>query len=134
MRKELLFNKLSDLKEKFKSFFQHRKKVAALENFSVDSSFQHKNYLPLVKACMNEGFLGETESGFLDYMLNRYEINYLDWAHKTKWLKRQMHEKAMKAMPPIQAQVFFDFDKKRTPVHIPVELLATAKMPMGKRI
>lgn len=133
MKKEFLFDKISDLKERFKGFFQHRKKIAALENYSISGKFHHKNYLSLVKECMNEGFLGDQESSFLDYMLGRYELNYLDWAHKTKWLKVQMKQK-QRQQKPLATQEFFNFDRMGTPVNVPIELLISKTSQIGKRI
>lgn len=134
MKKEFLFDKISDLKEKFQSFFQHRKKITALENFSIDAKFAHKNYLSLVKECMAEGFLGEEESSFLDHILGRYEVNYLDWAHKTKWLKAQIKEKEQKAQKPRPIQEFFNFDRQQTQVRVPVEVLIAKTAQVAKRI
>src|SRR5215467_7948809 len=74
-----LFQTIADFTEQFKRFFQQRKKVAALQNLSEVSEFEHKHYLSLIKACMQDGFLGEKEADFLDHMLTTYEINYLDW-------------------------------------------------------
>lgn len=132
MQTDYLLDKVGELKEKFKSFFQHRKKIAALENFSVTDRFSHRNYLMLVKTCMNEGFLGHQESDFLDYMLNRYELNYLDWSHKTKWLKSEMRSR--QSTKPVPAQRYFSFERKESPVHVPLEILATINTQRGARI
>lgn len=120
-----LFDKVSELTQKFKKSWSDRKKSQALENYSSVAPFQHRGYLTLIKQCMNEGFLGEKESDFLNYMLNRYDVNYLDWAHKTRWLKKEMsamasnHQREM-----VQQQDLFDWDKKATPVSVPLELIA----------
>ena len=134
MQKESLFDKVFELKDKFKSFFQHRKKIIALENFSSAGKFPHHNYLGLVKECMNEGFLGERESEFLDYMLGRYELNYLDWAHRTKWLKKEIQEKQDDARLAVATQTFFNFDRKETSMNIPVQLLKSKISQSGKRL
>ena len=133
MKKEFLFDKLSELKDKFKGFFQHRKKIAALENYSSAGKFYHKNYLSLVKECMNEGFLEEQESSFLDHMLQRYELNYLDWAHRTKWLKNEIKQKQAQQKPRI-IQEFFNFDRKDTPVNVPISVLMAKTSQSVKRI
>lgn len=109
-----LFDKISDLKEKFKNFFQHKKKMQALDNYSSVAPFQHKDYLVLIKRCMADGFLGEKEAEFLCYMLEKYELNYLDWSHKTNWLKGEMN-KLSANYPKEEARVaqlpLFDYDK-----------------------
>jgi hypothetical protein len=132
MKKEYFFEKITDLKTRFKSFFQHRKKIAALENFTENASFPHRNYLTLIKGCMTDGFLEDKEADFLDHMLNKYELNYLDWAHRTKWLKGQIA--ARQTFKPLATQVFFDFDKKQSPVNVPIELLAAKTQQRGARL
>lgn len=122
-----LFDKVSELSEKFKNFFQHKKKLQALDNYSEVVPFQHKGYLTLIKRCMGDGFLGEKEAEFLCYMLDKYELNYLDWSHKTKWLKGEMNRLAANYAQPVPvAQTFFDFSQltAATPSNVPFELLA----------
>lgn len=134
MTKEDFFEKLGDLKKKFFSLFQQHKKVKALENYSEgDQRFPHKNYLTLVKKCLNDGFLGEQESGFLDHMLNKYEVNYLDWHHRTKWVKNAIEEKKA-ARPKDPQQLFGFYTPNRTPIHIPTHLLVTTQTGTGARI
>ena len=89
-----LFDQIPNLKEKFKNFFNHKKKMHALDNYSSCTDFQHRDYVLLIKKCMADGFLGEREADFLCYMLEKYALNYLDWAHKTKWLKGEMSKMA----------------------------------------
>lgn len=122
MTKSYLFDKVSELKARFSSFFQHRKKIKALENYSEVGYFQHRNYLTLIKHCMNESFLEEQESLFLDHMLTKYELNYLDWAHRTKWLKGQMAEVYARTRRD-DPQMYIDFNKTASTPHIPFELM-----------
>lgn len=122
-----LFDKVFELKEKFKNFFTHKKKMQALDNYSSVVPFQHKDYLTLIKKCMNDGFLGEKEADFLAYMLEKYEVNFLDWSHKTRWLKGEMNRLAAKYQEPQAIQpMLFDFDKLQKPMgaNVPFELLA----------
>ena|ERR1051326_5514536 len=81
-----------NLKSKFKQFFKHQKKMNALENFSECGPLQHQEFFDLIEKCMKKGFLGDKESEFLDYMVDKYfnKNNYLDWAHKTRWVKGQI--------------------------------------------
>lgn len=127
METDNLFNKVADLQTKFADFFQHRKKLKSLENYSFSASFVHKNYLSLVKNCLNDGFLEEVESKFLDHMLKKYELNYLDWSHKTKWLKSQMrnlgHAERRGSRP---VQTFFDFGT--------TEQMASRAFPLVHRV
>lgn len=128
-----LFEKIAELKVKFQHFYQHRKKITALDNHSSVVKFHHKSYLSLIKICMNEGFLGGEESQFLEFLLKKYEVSYLDWSHKTNWLKKQMNIKkrpSKKVMKHKAAQIMMDFEKlQKTPVAIPVAIMAFKSMP-----
>jgi hypothetical protein len=127
-----LFEKATELKDKFKSLFQHKKKIAALENYSMAASFTHRNQLVLIKNCVNDGFLDEEETRFLEYMLKKYELNYLDWSHKTKWLKNQIRN--MAGRKPTENQFFFNWNKQpKQAVEIPLELVSAAKSQMEMR-
>ncbi len=103
-----LFEQTEQLQQKFSSAFIHRKKLRALENYSTVAPFQHKNYLEILRQCMSAGFLDETESGFLGHMLKKYEVNFLDWAHRTMWLKGEMKRLNAHYNPPVlkQADLF----------------------------
>lgn len=117
-----IFGKVSDLKEKFKKFFVIKKKVRALENFSECAPFEHREYLHLIQKCVNDGFPGEKEADFLDYMLERYEVNFLDWFHRTPWLKAKMATMSQQNKKPPAEQMFFGFMQPK-PSYVPVEIL-----------
>jgi len=105
-----------DLKDKFKAFFIAKKKLTALTNFSEAVPNSHRSYLTLLKKCANDSCLGEKEADFLTYMIDLYEINYLDWSHKTNWLKAEIKARKAEARQARRAQLempMFDFDKKR---------------------
>ena|ERR1700677_1044809 len=124
MATEYLWDKITDLKNRFKSFFQHKKKISALENFSQAAPFPHRKYLGLIKMCVNDGFLGDKESEFLDHMLDTCRINYLDWAHKTPWLKKEIESRSK--INPFDEHMLFDFEKKiDLPVAVPLHLVTT---------
>ncbi len=130
-----LFDQITDLKEKFKNFFSHKKKMQALDNYSLCAPFQHRDYVLLIKKCMADGFLGEKEADFLCYMLEKYALNYLDWAHRTNWLKVEMVKLAAnypKEAPQVKvAQLpLFDYDKLKTvsAASVPFEMLAKSQI------
>lgn len=133
MSRSYLFDKVSELKDKFSQFFQHRKKVKALENYSEVGCFQHRNYLTLIKHCMNESFLEEQEVNFLDHMLKKYELNYLDWAHRTKWLKGQMAEMASRNRFN-DRQIYIDFNKQPAMPNIPFEVMLEKTASVARRV
>lgn len=138
-----IFDRLHELKDKFKRFFTQRKKLQSLKNFSEATDFEHKPYLKLIDKCMQDGFLGQKEDDFLGYLLDRYEINFLDWSHKTRWLKGEIRRlslrKPKKEAPAPEArrpeQMFlFDIDAvKNNRVHIPTEILVQKGMPFRRR-
>jgi hypothetical protein len=133
-----LFDQVVEFKNRLKNFIVHRKKLRALENYSECSPFHHKDYLTLIKRCMKDGFLGEEEARFLSFMIQKYEVNFLDWSHRTKWLKSEMQRLASnyKEDQPVQTTMF-DFNKMRqsTTAHVPFELLAQQqKQKMTRRI
>ena len=134
-----LFDEIINLKEKFKNFFTQKKKLYALDNYSSVVPFQHKAYLVLIKKCMNDGFLGETEAGFLCYMLQKYRVNFLDWSHKTPWLKAEMNRIATKYKEKTVLEVqttFVDFDRFFQPKtgNVPVGLMNKNGNGIAKRI
>jgi len=128
MDKNDTYEKFEELKEKFGQFYQHRKKLAALENYSEAVKFQHKKYLGLIKACLRDGFLDAEEADFLEHMLNKYQVSYLQWAHRTKWLKNEVRarKEAVKAEErPEPTQMVFGFEPKQDEaVKYPVALVA----------
>ena len=133
-----LFDKTSELKEKLKLFFRSKKKLSALENYSACAPMKHKHYIALIGECAKTGFLGDKETDFLAYLLDKYHLNYLDWAHKTMWLKSEMQRvKAQHAPKPRQVQgQFIDFDKIQTiSANVPFEVLAAQqKARLGRRV
>lgn len=130
MGKFTLFDKVVELKDKFKSWFQHRNKLKALENYAEVCPFQHKGYLELIHKCMDSGFLGEKESDFLGHMLDRYEVNYLDWCQRTRWLKAHMTTIAEEQKAKVQAAApkAQQFDLFRD--HAPTQRLIK-ELPLG---
>jgi len=125
MVKNYISMKLEQFKDKFDIFTKHRKKVKALENISSCTNFKHQSYLGLIKECLHEGFLEDQEEVFLDHMLHKYEVNYLDWCYKTKWLKKEMNKLAS-ACKKTSEQIYIDFEKlmpKQPMPNIPVHLM-----------
>lgn len=81
----------NELKNKLYKDLTHEKKYKALNNYaSCNLKFKHREYLPLLRRALDCGFLGEKEDEFLGYLIDRYSLPYLDWAHKTNWLKNEM--------------------------------------------
>jgi hypothetical protein len=118
------FEKVGELKDRFFGLFQQHKKLKALENYSEgETRFGHRSYLTLVKKCMSDGFLGDEEAKFLDHMLCKYEVNYLDWHHRTKWVKSEIFDKKRERNKEIQTVFNFDKVQKGSPINIPTHIL-----------
>lgn len=143
MHQIYIFDKIADLKSKFQHFMLHKKKITALENYSEVAPVKHKDYLILIKKCMDGGFLGEKEGDFLCHLSDKYftNCNFLDWSHKTKWLKTQIERMRPRMQPRHEARQFvqhdlFDFDRVRTakmpsaPSFVP----AVKRSPFFKRV
>lgn len=135
MKNQSIFDQISTLKEKFKGFFQQRKQITALENHALVRRFTdvETEVLSTIKTCMKGSFLQEEDAEWMNRKLDRLQINYLDWAHRTKWLKGQLQEGKAPTKPVI-LQGVFDFTPKPSPIHIPVELLAVSKSQISARI
>lgn len=131
--KNTLFNSTAELKEKFTNLWCVRKKVRALENYSSCApTFKHANFLGLIKNCIEVEFPDEKESAFLDYVLSKYELQYLDWAHKTPWLKNQMLEMSKKHVKPALQYTFWTGALPKE-FNIPTHLLDKKKAPAFQR-
>lgn len=124
-----IFNDAKDLQNKFEEFNLHHKQMRSLENYSAALPLKEKCYLVLIKRCMADGFLDEEAATFLNYMIRKHFSgrNFLNWAHRTPWLKAQM--KALEAHytpQQIQQMDMFQAPKERSLFvpSVPVELLA----------
>lgn len=108
-----------ELKRKLRRDQEHQKKYKALSNYSgCDKKFKHADYLPLLRRALECGFLGEKEDEFLNYMIDRYSLPYLDWACKTPWLKKEMARVAEQHNAPAPSQpkqfTLYDLIPKQT--------------------
>lgn len=129
-----ILEKVDMLKQKFKHFFTHKKKLRALENYSEVAEFHHKDYLPLIQKCMEDGFLGQAEGDFLGHLIDRYQLDFLTWAHRTKWVKEEMSRilTANQKKNDIQLTMFnFEQMRKESIKKVPVNLLPKSK-PMAR--
>lgn len=130
-----IFDKVIELKEKFKSYYQHRKKLRALKNYSQVAPFMDQKKLTLIEGCLNEGFLIPSGAKFLDEILDGYKVNYLDWTYKTRWLKTTMREmgKGVNNPNPRPVQMsIFDYTKGKLP-DVPVEILGNQPAAQARR-
>lgn len=121
-----IFNKLGEFKEKFKSFFQQKKQVMALENYDYVKAMnvEEKQILTTIKFCMKGSFPKEEDQTWIDSKLNRLQINYLDYAHRTKWVKSQFTRNQELKKPQKISPLQTTFDFSRAGLSIPIELLA----------
>lgn len=131
-----LFNKLDEFREKFQHLYVHKKKVLALENLSQAVAFQHNDYLILIKRCMRAGFLSAEENSFLVYLVGKYfgDKNFLDWTHRTPWLKREMRRLAAPTikLTPVQ-QDLFNWNKLREQhVKLSTPMMPSTPKPMQR--
>lgn len=135
MSSTCLFEKVTELKESFKKSFIHRKKHKSLKTYSevVDLPEEQTAAMSLLEYKMKSGFLSDKLASFLDVFLEENEINFLDWSHKTKWLKNKIQEmKKDQVLAKTVQLTMFDYPqmKQYAAPHVPFELLA--KMQKGR--
>ena len=130
MEKENLFEKATLLKERFTTLFQQKKKVKALENYSEAEPVVYREELKLIKLCMTNRFLSRKGAEFLEELLDEHQLSYLEWAHRTKWLKAQIAGKRSKRAA--LQQTFFDFETKT--LNMPINLINPAKASQLMRV
>lgn len=123
----------SKLKEKFLEDLQDKKKIQALLHLSQARNYRQQNLVKLVAQDYKTGFLEPQEQVFLDYVLEKHQIDYLNWCHKTRGTKREMAEMKAKfekklvkrqakkqIATPVQSKIvqlplFPDLEKKNFP-------------------
>lgn len=133
MRKSYLKLNIAEFKDKYNVHCVHRKKVKALQNYQDARRFPGDKYIPLFVELLQDGFLDDEESHFLEYQIQKVEICAYVWAHKTKWVKREIKRiKFHQAAKPTK-QLFFDFNKIRATVAVPMEILSQ-KSARGKSL
>jgi hypothetical protein len=109
-----LQSKYEQFKAQFNIYFQHTKKVKALENYAEVAHYSGAKYIRILKELIKDGFLEPEEETFLNYQLKKTEINYLFWSHKTKLLKKEMRRIAKSKVSLLAPkQLYFDIDKPR---------------------
>lgn len=106
--------KLKGSTEKFLNHNQNWKKIRALVNFSKTlDDFEEWNALEFIVRYFIKGFLDPEQEQFLDYVIRKYAIDYLQWCHLTLWVKNQISSKE----PPKPAQQLYfwfpDYESKK---------------------
>lgn len=123
----------NEFKERFNNHYRQLKKFKALVNFSINPNFKHTSFLRLIEISLEEGFLDNEESTFLEHMINKYKVKYLVWSHKIPWVKNQMKDFARQALSKPQPQLQFSFDRQDFP-RLPVHLIGNSNKRLGKRL
>ena len=131
------FNFVDTFKNKLSSLNEQLKKLKALKNYGEATDFKHRNYVLLLETCTQDHFLTTVEENFLNYMVQKYHLDYLEWCHKTPWLKNHMRliqtHRQVKA-PVIYQPSLFDL----TVAHrssLPVAMVEKMnRKPLGMRI
>lgn len=123
-----ILDDVQTLKEKFSHYRQQKKQLRALELYASVAPFQHAHYLFILRECVEGTFLGQKEADFLDHMLEKYDLNYLDWSHRSPWLKREMVRVRDECKAAVQLTMFGEkrsdsFQKQRDFPRMPLHLL-----------
>lgn len=135
MTQSSVFEKLSEFREKFAGLLQCRKKSKSLDNYSEVAFMDEEDLLFLnsIKRALKRGFLKQYQIDFLNGALEEYQLNYLFWSHKTKWLKSEMREMAKNSRKQ-HNQMIFNYDKEREMPDIPLEALFERSMHAERRV
>ena len=83
-------------------------KIKALKNYALTCKYKEWVALELFTLLMEQNRLGAPERRFLDHLLKKYKINYLDWAFKTHWVRDQITSKAI-SKKENKGQMHFSF-------------------------
>lgn len=131
MNGEQIFEHMAELKIKFKDFFQQRKQMTALENHSIVKAFNEaeREVFGTIRYCMKGAFLEDEDAEWIAKKLKKLEINYLDWAHRTKWLKEQLNQAQSAKKPKIIQTTMFDYLPKHPTMQVPVQVMAKQIKP-----
>jgi hypothetical protein len=82
---------IEEFSNKYYSYEINKKKLSALINFSESlDSFKDWLALEFITVWLDKEFLEREEEIFLDHLLVKYGINYLDWSYKSMWVKNQI--------------------------------------------
>lgn len=104
-------DKLDQAKIKFKQLVLIKKKLRALQNFASCSNFEHQDFLLLVEKALAHPNAGDAEFEFLDNLLQRYNVDYLSWSHRTQCLKKEMVRiRRQRCKQPATQQYLFDMN------------------------
>lgn len=127
MEQNKFCQKAYELKDRLYEFIIQRKKLAALTNYQHCAPLGAGEYLTILRRIMRETLPGAEESRFMDHLLKKAEIYYLDWAYRTKWLKKEMGKmrRKHKVYTETQMKLFVNYEKKRkVSTAVPTHLLA----------
>ena len=137
MRRTYLHLSAGEFKDRFSNALQHHKKIKALENFQLTKLFSHARMLQLIKECISTDFLESEEEKFLEHLLTKYEVDYLAWCHRTKWLKGEIQRKEKKietkkaSWTPEQFDLF-DKNLKERYSRVPIDVLILQQNQNGR--
>lgn len=99
-----------DFSNKYLTHEINRKKIYALINFSETlDNFTDWLAVEYITRWLNKEFLDKEGERFLDYLLTKYGLNYLDWCYKSPWVKRQIASRRS----PQAAFLFEDLEEKK---------------------
>lgn len=96
---------MKDFSNKYLSHEINKKKIAALANFSETlEKFEDWAPLEIIVRYFNRGFLDKEVQDFLDYLLKKNSVDYLDWCIRTPWVK----EMIARGRKPKQGAFYFE--------------------------
>lgn len=110
MANTAFLDNIPELKNKFDKLHVHKKKIKAIEIYTDVQPInqQDKDYFEILKRCVKRGFPTEMHEQLIKFLLDEYHVNFLEWSHRTKWLKQKMNKMREENRKPQYVQKTFE--------------------------
>ena len=118
-----------DFKNLYEKHIGHCRRIRAIENCSLvkKDEFEHMNYVKLIKECLKNEFIEKESIEYLEYILDRYKIDFRVWAYRSPYVKRQIMDSDLQKQKRQESrQINMNFN-------VPLEILAQTQTTPIKR-
>jgi hypothetical protein len=115
------------------------RKYTALINYTqaAGTYWRERSYLELLGKCIDNGFLTQKGSEFLQELIETKKLDYLTWSFKTPWVRKKIALGACESAASCSDHpTLFDYGKLDMPslpaIEMPLHMLA--KTPSQSRL
>lgn len=85
-------------------------KLRALKNFALTCKYKEWVSLELLTHFLSQNKLDSGCRAFMNHLLSKYKIDYLDWCFRTGWVKDRIAQATLDSKSRIhKGQMYFDF-------------------------